>query len=327
MNNDSEYASSEPGSLTKKDISGYCTDGCADLGVLLDPSECAHLRAWIDARRPVGKEIFYGSEIEFKEKGRWQNYAPGRTSHNLLLDPSLDLRFIEENPRFREMMGRLCGSDYEIFKKSIIRSMPVWATPQWVLDYVLDVGRPNLNPFIKDQYQDVQYFLYTDFHQDKTRPESDFVTVYLYLDDVDAEYSALQMLAGSHKLGMTVYPHSLRRSLTKNDSWFYSDSLGNHMQCPVRTVTGPAGSSTAFHCMTLHGTGFNQSANPRISLRYLIKMNSNGGVADCLHARANEQIIGPMKLLHTRLDVGSQGYQRTGSSLQSHDNWEKIASS
>lgn len=309
-----------------RDISGYVQDGCADLGVLLDSDDCASLRAWINTRRPLGKGIFYETEQEFKEKGRWKNYAPGRSSHNLLLDASLDLGFIEENPGFKEMMTRLCGADYEIFKKSIIRSVPVWATPQWILDYVLDVGRPNLNPFILDEYQDVQYFLYTDFHQDKTRPESDFVTVYIYLDEVDAQYSALQMLASSHKLGMTVYPHSLRRSLTNPDAWFYSDSLGNHLECPVRTVTGPAGSATAFHCMTLHGTGFNQSTNPRISLRYLIKMNSNGKAVNCLHAEANRQIIGPMKMSHTRLDIGAEGYLRTGSSLHSHDDWQKILS-
>ena len=29
-----------------------------------------------------------------------------------------------------------------------------------------DIGRPNLNPYIKDDFQDVQYFLNADFHQD-----------------------------------------------------------------------------------------------------------------------------------------------------------------
>lgn len=307
------------------DLSNYPENGCANLGAILDADACRRLREWINVRRPVDKNIFYSSEAEFKEKGRWQNYAPGRTSHNLLLDPSLDLNFIEANPKFKEMMERLCGTNYEIFKKAIIRSVPVWAAPEWILDYVLDVGRPNMNPFVKDEYQDVQYFLYTDFHQDKTRPESDFATVYIYLDDVDPSYSALQILVGSHKLGMTMYPHSLRRSLRSPDNWFYSDFLGNHMQCPAHTVTGTAGSVTGFHCMTLHGTGFNQSKNPRISLRYLIKMNKEGNAINCLHAKANRQIIGPMKMLHTRLDVGpDNSYQRTGSSLHSYDDRQHV---
>jgi ectoine hydroxylase-related dioxygenase (phytanoyl-CoA dioxygenase family) len=125
---------------------------------------------------------------------------------------------------------------------------------------------------------------------------------------------------------MTVYPHSLRRSLTNPDAWFYSDSLGNHLECLAHTATGAAGSVTAFHCMTLHGTGFNQSVNPRISLRYLIKINPTSGNEDCLHAKANQQVIGPMKMLQTRLDVTTSGYQRTGSSLHSHDDWQKVLS-
>lgn len=299
-------------------ISDYPETGCVDHGPILDPAAARALRAWIDARRPISKDIFYGSEAEFKAKGRWQNYAPGRASHNLLLDPSLDLSFLEQNPSFAALAKRLCGDNYEIFKKSIIRSMPRWATPGWLLDYVLDVGRPNMNPFVRDEFQDVQYFLHTDFHQDKTRPESDFVTVYVYLDDVDAEYSALQILAGSHKLGMTVYPHSVRRSVRRPDRWFYSDSLGNHLECPLVAVTGGPGSIFSFHCMSLHGTGFNDSANPRISLRYLLRKKP-GDPAECLQDRANARVIGPMRMLHTRVDVGGDGaFQRTGSALQSY---------
>lgn len=302
------------------DILNYPENGCADLGRILDPLACAELRKWIDARRPISKDIFYSSEAEFKAKGRWKNYAPGRDSHNLLLDPSLNLDFIEKNPAFIAKMEQLCGDDYEIFKKSIIRSMPTWATPDWLLDYVMDVGRPNMNPFVRDEAQDVQYFLFTDFHQDKTRPESDFVTVYVYLDDVDPKYSALQILSGSHKLGMTVYPHSVRRSMRNPNNWFYSDGLGNHMECPMKVVTGAAGSISSFHCMTLHGTGFNDSPNPRISLRYLIRKKP-GSQQDCLQDRANAKVIGPMKMLHTRVDVGVDGaFQCTGSSLLSYTN-------
>lgn len=300
------------------DIANYPENGCADLGSILDPTACANLRAWINERRPVSKDIFYPTEMAFKEKGRWQNYAPGRTAHNLLLDPSLDLSFIEQNPKWIAMMQQFCGPDYEIFKKSIIRSVPRWATHQWMLDYVMDVGRPNLNPFVRDDLQDVQYFLFTDFHQDKTRPESDFVTVYVYLDEVDPKYSALHILTGSHKLGMTVYPHSVRRSIRDPQNWFYSDGLGNHKECRLKTVTGGPGSVTGFHCMALHGTGFNDSENPRISLRYLIRKNPSSR-KDCLQDQANAKIIGPMRMLHTRLDVGLEGaFQRTGSSLHSY---------
>ena len=302
------------------DISQYPENGYVEFGQILDGSKCLHLREWINERRPISQDIFYKTKEEFDKKGRWTNYAPGRESHNLLLDSSLDLSFIEKNNKFVELMKRLCGENYHFFKKSIIRSTPLWAVPTWVSDYVIDVGRPNLNPFVLDEFQDVQYFLCTDFHQDKTRPDSDFVTVYIYLDDVDPNYSALKILVGSHKLGMTVYPHSLRRSLKNHDVWFYSDSLGNHMECPAQTVTGASGSVSAFHCMTIHGTGFNQSKNPRISLRYLVMQDPKSLVTESLQSQANQKIIGPMKLLHTRNDVGMDNrFMKTGSSLHAHE--------
>ena len=194
------------------DITDYAVNGCASLGNVVDPVECRKLRDHIDSHRPVSKDIFYASRAEFEAIGRWHNYAPGTQDHNFLLNKDIDLSFIEKNPKFIAQMQQLCGTDYRIFKKSIIRSMPRWAIPDWCVEAVQDVGRPNMNPYIREDFKDVQFFFYTDFHQDKTRPTSDFVTVYVYLDEVDANYSALKILTKSHALGMTTYPHSIRSS-------------------------------------------------------------------------------------------------------------------
>ena len=297
-------------------IKDYSINGCADLGVVLDQAECKKLRDYINKHRPVKKEIFYETRAEFEARGRWQNYAPGRADHNFLLNKEIDLAFIEKNPAFIRYMQQLCGSDYQIFKKSIIRSMPRWAIPDWCVAAVEDVGRPNMNPYIKDDFQDVQYFFYTDFHQDKTRPESDFVTVYVYLDAVDAKYSALKILTESHVLGMTVYPHSIRSSVEPG-KYYYSDTNGNTMACGLKTVTGEPGSIFVFHCMTLHGTGLNNSENPRISLRYLIS-KSKANTEVTLQDKANGQVIGPKMLMHTRQDVNLDGsFKKIGSSLMS----------
>lgn len=301
------------------DVGKFAENGCANFGTLFDAGKAQALRAWIDNQRPVDRKIFYPTREEFEAKGRWQRYAPGTADHNLLLSPELDLSFIERDPRFMKACGALCGDDWKIMKKSIIRSTPRWAVPDWILKYMLDVGRPNLNPFIRDDFQDVQFFLTTDFHQDKTRPKSNFVTVYCYLDEVDPKYSALQILRGSHVLGMTVYPHSLRRSHADGRYWFYSDTLGNHLKCENVFVVGEPGSVFGFHCMTLHGTGFNDSRNPRISLRYLIMKGPNSG-DDTLLDRSNRTVIGPHSMPSTRLDVGSDGaYLCTGSSLLAVD--------
>ena len=297
--------------------------GCAPLGTILDAGKCAELRQWINGKRPINTAIFYEDKEEFEAKGRWHNYAPGAKDHNLLMDEKPDLSFIEENPAFIKSMEALAGRHYTIMKKSIIRSTPGWAIPEWILDYVKDVGRPNLNPFIRDEFQDVQYFHATDFHQDKTRPESNFVTVYIYLDKVVADYSALRILEGSHRLGMTTYPHLLRKSPHQEKGksyWFYSDNKGNHEKCYETIVTGEAGSIFSFHCFTLHGTVLNNSKDPRISLRYLIAPKSNDNGESHLLAQANRKVYGPHKFFPNRTDVGTDGrLLQTGSSLLSHE--------
>lgn len=309
--------------LPKLDLSleNFPQNGCADIGTILDQEKSAALRDFINENRPVNDSIFYKSKEEFEEKGRWSNYAPGRNDHNFLLSCGQDLSFIEENPAFVSAMEQLCGGDYQVFKKAIIRSVPGWAIPAWIDDYVKDVGRPNLNPFVYDEFQDVQYFHCTDFHQDKTRRESDFVTVYIYLDQVDATYSALRILVGSHKMGMTTYPHALRRSMHDHDRWFYSDSTGNNMKCDQITVTGQAGSIFSFHSLTLHGTVLNNSKNPRISLRYLIAPKADASKQeDTLISRANAEVFGPQFIALNRTDVNpASGFLQTGSSLLSYE--------
>lgn len=302
-------------------LANYPLNGCADLGNILDKGKSEALRAFINQNRPVNESIFYKSREEFEAKGRWVNYSPGTKDHNYLLSCGYDLSFIEQNPAFVAAMNTLCGQDYTIFKKSIIRSVPSWAIPTWIDDYVKDVGRPNLNPFVYDEFQDVQYFHCTDFHQDKTRRESDFSTVYIYLDQVAADYSALRVLVGSHKLGMTCYPHTLRRSMHDNDTWFYSDQIGNNMKCNQITVTGSAGSIFCFHHLTLHGTVLNNSKDPRISLRYLIApAKKKEKHQDHLQSKANAEVFGPHYIALNRTDVSAgDGFLQTGSSLQSYE--------
>ena len=84
------------------------------------------------------------------------------------------------------------------------------------------MGRPNLNPYIKDEFQDIQYFLNADFHQDMQSGRK-FCTFYIYLDDVYFKDSHLQVLERSHTLGAQPYPHYLRKSNIKKDLWYFND--------------------------------------------------------------------------------------------------------
>ena len=54
------------------------------------------------------------------------------------------------------------GNNYKIMKKTIIRSVPFNKFPKWIKKETEDFGRPNLNPYIKDEFQDIQYFINAD---------------------------------------------------------------------------------------------------------------------------------------------------------------------
>ncbi len=300
----------------KLDIGNFPKVGCANLGVLLDKYECSKLREYIDNNRPLSKNIFYKSKKDFENNGRWERYSPGK-GYNFL--DEVNLSFIEENPIFVKSVKKILGDNYQIMKKSVIRSVSQPFIPNWLMKSLSDIGRPNLNPFIKDEYQDVQYFYCTDYHQDKTRATSNFVTFYVYLDEVDKDYSALRLLLGSHIAGMNTYPHNLRRSNLEKDFWYYSDNLGNTLKCREVSITGKAGSISCFHGLTLHGTPVNKNDNPRISIRYLISMSSNNKQSN-LFTKANNLVYGPKDIAVHRHDIGEDGsFLATGSALASYE--------
>ena len=278
-------------------------NGFSNAGVILNKKNCSLLRDYINKNRPVKKSIFFKSEKEFIKKGRLRNYAPG-PGHNFL--ENCDTSFIEKDKKFKKFCSQIIGQDYIIFKKSIIRSTPERELPMWLKKKIVDVGRPNLNPYIRNEFQDVQHFLNTDYHQDKTRQESEFVTIYIYLDKVNKDSSALNILLGSHKLGFTSYPHFLRTSKINKNSWYYNDQYGNFLMCPEITVTGDAGTVVAFHNLTLHGTYFNNDSDPRISLRYLLKKKSKLK-KQTKFDMSNRKIFGKMKNDRPRLDVSKSG--------------------
>jgi len=298
------------------EIKNFPELGCANLGAILDKNKCFELRSIINKNRPVGRKIFYKSKEEFIQKGRWKKYAPGK-GYNFI--ENMDLSFIEKNPSFIKGATKILGRDYSILKRSVIRSVSKHYLPKWLINYIKDVGRPNLNPFIKDEYQDIQYFFCTDYHQDKTRSQSNFVTFYVYLDDVDRDYSALRILTGSHLAGTTPYPHNLRRSKEKNKTWFYTDMKGKSIKCKEVDIIGKAGLVSCFHGLTLHGTSLNNSKNPRISIRYLLSPKKNNG-ANNLFNQANKLIYGPQKVDIHRYDINRDGsFLPIGSSLASYD--------
>ncbi len=258
--------------IKKKNVEKkFLEDGYFDFGSILNKKDCLILRDYINKKRPCSKKIFYKNEKEFLKKGRFKNYSPGEKDHNAIFNLNLNLDFIEKSKKFKKCVEAIVGKDYIIKKKSIIRSVPRRMHPKWALSFTKDIGRPNVNPYIKEEYQDVQYFQNVDFHQDMTRGIK-FVTFYIYLDKVNKIDSPLNILSGTYKFGSTHYPHYLRPSESKN-IWYYSNLQGNHMKSSQVSISGGVGKVFCFHGLNLHGTKLNNSKKPRISLRYLIQCN------------------------------------------------------
>ena len=71
------------------------------------------------------------------------------------------------------------GKNYKILKKNYYKICTKKFMPKWVSNYIEDFGRPNLNPFIKNKFQDVQYFYNADYHQDMTRGKNSQHFIYI----------------------------------------------------------------------------------------------------------------------------------------------------
>ena len=305
--------------ISKKNKIKYLKDfdkkGFFNFGKIINEKKCKNLKKKISKLRKLDKNIFYKTENDFNKHGRYSRYAPGAEDHNLLISKELNenLDFIEKNPKFIKSVEKILGKKYKIFKKTIIRSVPYKILPSWVKKKVSDIGRPNLNPYIKDEYQDIQYFLNADFHQDMQTGRK-FCTFYVYLDDVHKNDSYLQVLEGSHLLGAQVYPHYLRKSNRDEDIWYYND-LKKVIEVKRRKVMGRGGTVSCWHGLSLHGSYYNFSKNPRISLRYLIEPNrfiKNSPFYKSFKKIKNKIVIKK----NARLDINTNSsFKKTGMSI------------
>ena len=296
--------------------------GLLDFGVILNQKKCKILKKRIQNLRAYKKSIFYNSYEEFLKYGRIAKTSPGLSSHNIIYEKNINLDFIDNSEKFKKSVSSLMGSNYKIIKRSVIMHIPSKLLPKWVQNKTKNIGRSNLNPWIKDKFQDVQYFSCLDFHQDMNKPISGFdkyATFSINLDKVGKKDGPIQILENTQVLGRTFYPHFVRQSAHDKNIWFYSDLKGNHIKSRNRVITGPAGKVFCFHGLSLHGTFYNESSKPRISLRYLISSSKNQ-FKKTKWGNSFKTVKGKIKIKNdafTRLDVNKDGsYRETGISIK-----------
>jgi len=251
-------------------------------------------------------ENLFLDESEYSGKIGLKNANPQSGFNNLA--ETFDLSFIEEHPEFSKTMTELLGNNYSIVLKKFIFGVPTNWMPNWVKRETNDAPVANLAAFIKPEFRNITYFHGIDFHQDvidwkNTQP--DFITLYVYLEDVDMKMSPLSVVSKSHVLGATVFPHKI--SMLSSDQLKYEDERGNSDILNYKFLIGKAGSINYWSALTLHGTQPTETVTdkPRISLRYLIKKDSstNNTVLD----KFLKTVKGPLILSETRKHLDEDG--------------------
>jgi hypothetical protein len=279
----------------------FIRDGFERAGVIFTPEDCQQLKHDVLATRDF-RAIFL-EEAEYRRNPQRRGILP-RPGRNLMA--RMDPRFIFFNEAFREIVSRVTGPRGRILDYAIVAAIPRHYLPDWVQAELTDAPNANLGQFIREEFRDVINFTGIDFHQDIIDfpyRELDFVTMYIYCDDVGRNNAPVIVVPGSHKLGVTRFPHNIA-TLGGRRIRYGNEQESVEYECVE--VTGTAGSMSFWHSAILHGTQPQTVDHPRISCRILVQKNPQDPAA-CELADVNSTIRGPLSLPDLRRDIANSG--------------------
>jgi hypothetical protein len=280
----------------------FLNNGVEECGIIYNKKDCSKLIKEIHKTRNF-KSLFLSFK-NWKSK-KYQiiknNPAPGR---NLL--HKLEISFIFENKKFIKILSKILGINYKILDAKLVMGVPKHMIPKWVLNQTNNNHTVNLGQFIKPKFRDITYFRGIDFHQDiidfPTRG-ADFITAYIYLEDVDLKSAPLHIIPNSHLLGADYYPHKIKK--TKNKKLIYKVKK-KKMELNPKTLKGFAGSLFFWHPFILHGTQPLQKDIARISVRILAEKNRRINIG-CDLDKINNKIKGKKKLKIYNKEINKYG--------------------
>ena len=296
--------------LKTKQKNKFIENGYLALPKTFDIKKIIKLKKRLKKLAPEVKDIFYNNFKIFKNKTRFSKITPGLNENNILLDKSINLDFIEKNTKFNKILEIFFGGEYSIESKWLIKILPQKIMPKWVSEEVRDIGMPQLNMYIKDQYRNISYSNSLDFHQENGGKLRNATTVLIYLDSILNESDGpIRMLDKTHILGATYYPHYCRISSNKKYI-YYSDLKGNHILTKQVPILGSNGTAIFFNGYTLHGSTIdNNKKKTRLALRYVFspnKLNKNS-----IFNKSNEKIFTKsFYLKNYRLDKSKDLYNK-----------------
>lgn len=286
------------------DMSYFLQEGVYHFGRKVNDKAAHDLLQAVYDRRDFGPALFQ-EEKSFRDNPVFKGVNPekGRNLAENLNDLTL---FVDDDLNVREVLETVLGREYRIMDKKFVCGIPTEWMPNWVQDYIAETGVKNLGAFMKPENRDITYFSGIDFHQDIIdwpQMGPNFITMYVYLDDVQLKDAPLHLLPGSHRFGASTFPHKL--DFLGGQEWSYEDDQGRKDVFECKVLTGKAGDVSLWHPFILHGTQPDISSSPRISLRYLIQADPRA--EDCALRRLNALIDGPMELGTTRKDLNESG--------------------
>lgn len=249
----------------------FLSDGVLSFQNTSLKKECISLRKKI--KLPKVLNHLFMSEVAFKKNPQIRKTNPGKGIQNLAEE--FDLNFIEKNQHVVEVLNSVLGKNYEILLKKFIIGIPKTMIPEWILDITSKELVGNLNKFILPKYRKSTYFYGIDYHMDYIdlpNNKGDFITLYVYLDNVTKNSSPLNVVLKSQYFGATNFPHMIEKLKNKIS---YGINSKNKKVFKVKQLTGKAGDFSLWSCYNLHGTNPMKAKTPRISLRYLIKSKNS----------------------------------------------------
>jgi len=270
----------------------FLINGVEKARLIFDERKCKNLLNKIKKDRNFKKLFISHSDWKFgKYKHIKNNPGPGRNLLN-----KLDTQFIFDNNKFINLMRKVVGKNYRILDSKLVMGVPKYLIPKWILDMKKDSHTVNLGEFIKPKYRDITYFRGIDFHQDiidfPTRGP-DFITAYLYLENVDKNSAPLYVIPDTHIPGATKYPHKITRLNDKRIT-YVSNNL-KKKKYTFKVLTGKQGTLHYWHPFILHGTQPHKKDIGRISVRMLVEKNRQIDI-NCNLDKLNKKIKGNMKL-------------------------------
>ncbi len=220
------------------------------------------------------------------------NPRPGRN-----LAEKADTNFLFSDTRFTDKITSILGNKWRVLEYKAVVGLPDELIPEWVQKELSTMNIPNIGKFLSETGRAVTMFRGISLHQDIIDfplRHPDFITVYIYLDEVTVESAPLIIIPDSHLNGPQAFPHDYVHLNNENRIRYKNKFSAEY---DVLTLTGEIGDVAMWHPYILHGTKPVKASSPRVSLRLLIEKNADQD-KNCVLDKVNNK-VGPLETLKT----------------------------